>query len=256
MTTTPAGTVVGTERRGRVFVISMRRENKRNAVDAEMTALLDAAFNEFEDDADLWAAVLAGSLPAFCAGTDLRAGSGDPTPRGGAYGLIGRLRSKPVIAAVDGAALGGGFEVVLACDLVVASRAAVFGLPEAQRGTVAVYGGLFRGPRALPLNVLKELALTGRPLDASRAYALGLVNRLVEPGNALAGAVELAEEICACSPISVRESLRVIELCAALFDDVGRRSTEEARLAIVASADMREGIDAFLERRAPSWTGR
>ena len=243
-----------TARWGHVYVVSMQREAKRNAIDARMAAALDGAFNEFSDDPSLWVAILTGTASAFCAGTDLHEGSGDPTGRGGAYGIITRSRSKPLIAAVEGAAVGGGLEIVLACDLVVASRAAQFGLPEAARGTVPVYGGLFRGPRALPLNVLKELAFTGRPIDAERCFGLGFVNRLVECGEALNGALRLAEEICACSPVSVQESLRVIDRTTTIHDETGWQSTAVARDVILTSADMREGIAAFLERRAPRWS--
>ena len=130
---------------------------------------------------------------AFSAGTDLAVGAGPPTPRGGGYGVVRRDRATPLIAAVEGLAYGGGFEIVLACDLVVAARTARFALPETARGLVANCGALFRAPRALPLNIAREMLLTGDPLDAERAWSLGLVNRLVEPGTAEQAALELAE---------------------------------------------------------------
>ncbi len=143
---------VATRTEGRVLVISMQREAKRNAIDAAMTAGIDAALNRLDDDASLWAGVLTGTATVFSAGTDLAVGPGPPTDRGGPYGIIRRKRRRPLIAAVEGPALGGGLEIVLACDLVVAASDARLGLPEVSRGVLATCGGLFRGPRALPLN--------------------------------------------------------------------------------------------------------
>ena len=150
-----------------------------------MTLGLDAAMNLLEDDDALWAGVLTGNGRAFSAGSDLADPDRNSTERGGPYGLIRRARRKPLIAAVDGLAFGGGFEMVLACDLVVASRRARFALPEVKRGLLALYGGVFRGARALPLNLAREMVLTGEPIDAERAHALGLVNRLCDDGAAL-----------------------------------------------------------------------
>jgi len=186
---------VTTERRGRVLVVRMDRPAKRNAVDAAMTAALDAALNELEDDPDLWCGVLTGGPEMFCAGTDLAQGPGSPTERGGNYGVVRRTRGTPLVAAVEGIAYGGGFEIVLACDLVVAGRSARFGLPEVTRGVIANCGALFRAPRPLPLTVAKQLLLTGQPLPASRAYELGLVTELVDDGGAEAAAVTVAEQI-------------------------------------------------------------
>ena len=184
-------------RHGRVLVVTLRREEKRNAIDEETALGIDGALNELEDDDDLWVGVITGGTQVFSAGTDLRVGSGSGTERGGPYGIIRRRRSKPLIAAVEGFALGGGMEIVLACDLVVASSTATFGLPEVRRGLLALYGGVFRSARALPLNVAKEIVLTGDPIDAARAERHGLVNVVTEPGGALAGALALAERICA-----------------------------------------------------------
>src|SRR3954467_3746298 len=155
-----------TERRGRVLVVRLDRPSKRNAIDAEMAAGLDAAMNTLDDDPEIWAGVLTGTDEVFSAGTDLVAGPGAPTPRGGEYGLARRRRTTPLVAAVEGMALGGGFELVLSCDLVVASRTALFGLPEVRLGLVANCGGLFRGPRLLPVNIARELLLTGEPISA------------------------------------------------------------------------------------------
>ncbi len=216
---------------------------------------IDAALNELEDDDDLWVGILTGGTEVFCAGTDLRVGSGPGTERGGPYGIIRRRRAKALVAAVEGAALGGGMEMVLACDLVVASNTASFGLPEVRRGLLALYGGVFRSARALPLNVAKEIVLTGDPIDALRAERLGLVNLVTGPGAALDGALGLAERICANAPVAVRQSLQLLEACAA--DDEGSwLLTDRAMAAVMASEDAREGRAAFLERRPPQWRGR
>lgn len=245
-----------TERHGRVLLIRMTRPDKRNAVDAAMTAGLDEALNTLDDDPDLWCGVLAGDATAFCAGTDLAAGSGGPTPRGGNYGVVRRDRRRPLIAAVEGVAYGGGFEIVLACDMVVASTTARFGLPEVARGLVANCGALFRAPRPLPLTIAKQLLVTGRPLDAERAYTLGLVSELVEPGGAEAAALALAAVVCENSPLAVSVSLRALERVVSEPDERGWNATEIASAAIDRSADRTEGIAAFLEKRPPRWTGR
>ena len=247
---------ITTERRGRVLLIRMDRAAKRNAIDAAMTAGLDAALNELDDDPDLWAGVLAGTLVAFSAGTDLVAGPGEPTARGGNYGVVRRDRATPLIAAVEGLAYGGGFEIVLACDMVVASRTARFALPETARGLVANCGALFRGPRALPRNVAHEMLLTGDPLDADRAWSLGLVNRLVDAGEAEATAVQLAQRVCANAPVAQRASLRAVAAVFADQDERGWEVTGAAHDAIAGSADATEGITAFTEKRDPRWTNR
>ncbi|MGH9017858.1 MAG: enoyl-CoA hydratase-related protein, partial [Acidimicrobiales bacterium] len=206
--------VVERTRHDRVLVVALQREEKRNAVDEEMALGIDGALNELEDDDDLWVGILTGTASVFSAGTDLRAGSGSGTERGGPYGIIRRTHAKPLIAAVEGIAFGGGMEMVLACDLVVAARTASFGLPEVKRGLLALYGGVFRSARVLPLNVAKEIVLTGDPIDAARAERLGLVNVITEPGAALDGAMALAARICANSPVAVRQSLQLLEACA------------------------------------------
>ncbi|MHA6794044.1 enoyl-CoA hydratase-related protein [Pseudonocardia bannensis] len=248
--------VVHTERRGRVLLIRMERPAKRNAVDAEMTRGLDAALNELDDDPELWAGVLAGTADAFCAGTDLASGAGEPTPRGGNYGVVRRDRSTPLIAAVEGVAYGGGFEIVLSCDLVVASRTARFALPEVARGLIANCGALFRTHRPLPLNIAREMLLTGEPLGAERAWSLGLVNELTEPGRAEQAALALAERVCANAPVAVGATLRALEEVVAEPDERGWAATARATETIMASADREEGVAAFLDKRPPRWTGR
>jgi enoyl-CoA hydratase len=247
---------VSTERRGRVWIVRLERPEKRNAMNAEMTRGLDAAMNAFEDDAELWVGILTGVPGVFSAGSDLRDAQFNTTERGGPYGLIRRPRRKPLIAAVDGLAYGGGFEMVLACDLVVASRAASFALPEVKRGLFALYGGPPRAVNTLPLNVARELALTGDPLSAERAERLGLVNVLTEPGRALDEALALAERIGANGPVAVRESLRAINEAIEAADAAAWTISGEAAKVVNTSEDTREGVAAFLEKRAPSWKGR
>jgi len=247
---------VTVEVRGRVLLVRLDRDAKLNAMDREMTLGLDAAMNRLEDDAELWVGVLTGNGRAFSAGSDLADPDRNSTERGGPYGLIRRERRKPLIAAVDGLAFGGGFEMVLACDLVVASTRARFALPEVKRGLLALYGGVFRGARALPLNLAREMVLTGDPIGAERAFALGLVNRLVDDGAALDEALSLAESICANSPVAVRESLGIVNQANEASDALAWQLSAEATARVRASEDSREGIAAFLEKRAPLWRGR
>lgn len=248
--------LVLTQRRGRVLVITLNREAKRNAIDRAMADGLDAALNQLDDDPDIWVGVLAAAGPVFCAGSDLTSAGDYKTERGGSYAVISRDRTKPLIAAVDGPALGGGLEIVLACDLVVASTSAEFGLPEVRRGLVPTCAGLFRGPRALPLNLARELVLTGDPMSAERAVAAGLVNLVVAPGAARDAAVELADRICLNSPVAVQACLTAMNGLASSDDARGWAATDAAIAALGASADAREGINAFLEKRPPVWTGR
>jgi enoyl-CoA hydratase len=247
--------LVTARRQGRVLVIAMERAEKRNAINRVMADELDAALNQLDDDAELWAGVLTGTKEIFCAGSDLTSGGDYVTERGGEYGLIRRERRKPLIAAVEGKALGGGLEVVLACDLVVASAAAQFGLPEVTIGVIPTCAGLFRAPRALPLNVARQLILTGRPIDAQRAYEVGLVNVLAEPGGALDEAMRLAEDICANAPVSVQACLAALNSLVADDDPLGWHETTQAMATVMRSADALEGVAAFLEKRPPKWTG-
>ena len=246
---------VSTEVRGRVLVVRIDREAKRNAIDQTTTEGIGAALDRLEDDPDLWAGVITGTTEVFSAGTDMRAGMSS-TERGGQYGIIRRRRLKPLVAAVEGFALGGGMEVVLACDLVVASTTATFGLPEVNRSLVPICAGVFRSARALPLNVAKEILLTGDPIDADRAERIGLVNRVVAPGAALDEAVALAERISRNGPVAVRETMRILDGLVAEEDARGWELTGVAEQAIYGADDTKEGVTAFFERREPRWTGR
>ena len=248
--------MVSTERRGRVLVVTMEREAKRNAVDRQLADELDAALNLLDDDPDLWAGVLTGTPNVFSAGSDMTAAGDNVTERGGEYGIIRRVRRTPLVAAVEGPALGGGMEIVLACDLVVASTSATFGLPEVARGLVATSGALFRAARLLPVNLAREMLLTGERIDAERAHAAGLVNRLADPGHAVAVAVELAERITANGPVAVQATMAAVNGLLADGDEQGWEATREAMQTIARSEDAREGMAAFFERRPPEWTGR
>ncbi|SFK19628.1 enoyl-CoA hydratase-related protein [Amycolatopsis sacchari] len=244
------------EVRGRVLVVRIEREEKRNAIDVDTALGIDEALNRLDDEPDLWVGVLTGTRTVFSAGTDLKAGLDFRTERGGEYGVIRRQREKPLVAAVEGIAFGGGFEIALACDLVVASTAARFALPETLRGLVPTSGALFRAVRALPPHVAKELLITGAELSGERAHHFGLVNRLTEPGHALEGALAVAEEICSSSPVAVRAVLGAVAAQLADDDRRGWAETERAVESIRGSADRHEGIAAFFERRPPRWSGR
>jgi enoyl-CoA hydratase len=247
--------------RGRLAVITMNRPEARNAVNGAVSAGLRDAVERLEADDDLWAGVIAGNGPVFSAGADLKevsAGRADANvvERGGFAGITRLERSKPLIAAVDGPALAGGCEVALSCDLVVASTAASFGIPEVKRGLIAGAGGLFRLPRTMPLNWAMELALTGDSFSAERAYQAGLVNELCEPGTAVEHAIALGERICRNAPLAVRASRDVMLRTALAADADAWRINDEAIEATLATDDVREGSTAFVEKREPVWSGR
>jgi enoyl-CoA hydratase len=246
---------VSTRRRGRTLVITMAREAKRNALNVDITLGIDAAMNELEDDPELWCGVLTGGERVFSAGADLAGGPGDPTERGGLVGLITRQRSKPLIAAVEGYALGGGMELVLCCDMVVASRTAEFGLPEVKRGLMPDFGGAFRVARVLPVNVAREMLLTAQNLNAERAERLGFVNLVTDAGEALAGALALAVRVSANAPLAVREALALFNFEVNGDEEAMWSRSDAAHARLVASDDVKEGIGAFFERRPPNWTG-
>jgi enoyl-CoA hydratase len=247
---------------GHIAVVTLARPEARNAINAEVAVGLEAAVDALEADSDTWVVVLTGAGPdVFCSGADLKevaAGRGSTlrTERGGFAGFVYRERSKPWIAAVNGKALAGGTELVLACDLVVAAEHATFGLPEVLRGMIAAAGGLYRLPRAIPPNVALELILTSNQLDAQRAQSLGLVNRLVLASDLREAALELAGEIARNAPLAVRESLRVVRRAHELTEYELRALTRQALECVMASEDFKEGPRAFVEKRPPRWTGR
>lgn len=247
--------LVTSEERGQVLVIRIDREAKRNAINREVALGIESALDVLEERSDLRVAVLTGSPSIFSAGTDLKDGHGARTERGGEYGVIRRRRRKPLIAAVEGAALGGGFEIVLACDLVVASSQARFGLPEGLRGVLPTSGALFLASRALPRNVATRMLLTGEDLSSKQGYDLGLVNEVTEPGGAVERAVELGELVCRAAPTSVTQILLAQQQLVVEQDARGWQATTDALQFVLDSADMKEGAAAFFEKRAPEWPG-
>jgi len=248
-------------RRGQVEVLTLNRPEARNAVNGDVSAEMEAALDAAEADDDVGAVIVTGAGDVFCAGADLKAiASGNAraieTERGSFAGFVARDFAKPRIAAVNGAAVAGGFEIVLACDLVVAAETAVFGLPEVKRGLFAAAGGPFRLARRVPLATATEIVLTGDPIDAPRALALGLVNQVVPRDQVVDAAVALAERIAANAPVAVRCSLRMLREAPDLPEpDAWRRSGELAG-EVFRSEDAREGPRAFAEKRPPRWTGR
>lgn len=253
--------MVDYEIRGRVGVLKINRPEKKNAVNGDVAQGMEAALDKLEDDPDVWLGVLTAEGNVFCAGADLKAinegRAGDlQTERGGFGGIVARSRTKPLIAAVDGPALAGGTEIVLSCDMVVASTAASFGIPEVKRSLVAAAGGLFRLPRMLPRNIALELGLTGDPISAERAYQFGMVNELCEPGTALDTALAFAERIAKNAPLAVRETLRLMIELKDADDETGFKESGAAMIGLAQSEDFWEGPKAFLEKRDPQWTGK
>ncbi len=258
--------IVTYETRDRVALITLNRPDARNAVNGDVAEAMEAAIDMMENDDDVWVGIIQAntegqSNPVFCAGADLKAinsgqGASLNTERGGFAGFTYRERKKPVIVAVDGLATAGGCEIVLACDLVIATTRSSFGLAEAKRNLVAGAGGLFRLPRAIGRNAAMELILTGEPLSAQRAHELGLVNRLVEPGQATEQAFALAAQITAAAPLAVWESRKVVLASATEDDDTLKKMTDTAMGVMMRSEDLGEGLTAFIEKRAPQWKGR
>src|SRR5579875_2232853 len=260
-TATTPGEPVVRERRGRVEIVRLNREAQRNAINGPTAKALDRIFDELTEDPEVWAVVLTGTGErAFCAGLDLKAfaagEAGDVmSTKGGFAGIAARKFPKPLVAAVNGAALAGGFEIVLSCDLVVAAEHATFGIPEVKRGLVAAGGGLIRLERLIPRNVALELALTGDPIDARRAQSLGLVNKVVAAEQLLDEALALAERICENAPLAVRTSKEIMRRARALPEDEAWRMNGELTAPIFTSRDAIEGATAFAERRPPVWQG-
>jgi enoyl-CoA hydratase/carnithine racemase len=239
--------------------ITLNRPEVRNAIDKPTADALAAALDEVDERADVTVAIITGTGSTFCAGMDLKAFSATKERPlhevRGAFGIVRKPPAKAIIAAIEGNALGGGLEIALACDLIVATRSSRLGLPEVKRGLVAAAGGVVRLPRRIPRGVAMELILTGEPVTAERALELGLVNRLAEDGQALSVARELAAAIAANAPLAVRAAKRIADESAdwALDDAFDRQAayTDEVR----SSNDAAEGARAFVEKRVPQWTG-
>ncbi|MDE1949820.1 MAG: crotonase/enoyl-CoA hydratase family protein [Burkholderiales bacterium] len=241
-----------------LVVITINRPEVKNAVNRAVSYGVCEALDEMERRPDLRLAILTGAGGNFCTGMDLKAFARGEVTRVEGRGILGIAYTppkKPLIAAVEGYALAGGFESALACDLIVASRSAVFGLPEARRGLAAAAGGLLRLPRLIPQRIAMEIALTGQPVSAERLERYGLINALVEPGQALAAAKAMARTILANAPLSVELGKRVIvEQRDWPLDEMFAR--QEAVLGhLLRSNDAREGAAAFIEKRPPRWTG-
>jgi enoyl-CoA hydratase/carnithine racemase len=239
--------------------VTLNRPQARNAVNVALTLRLEEIVHTIEADPTLRVAILAAAPgPAFCAGADLAevaAGRGLElmTRDGGFAGFVYAVRHKPWIAAVHGFAVGGGLEFALACDMVVASSDAVFGLPEPKRGLLAAAGGAYRLPRAIPRAIALEMLTTGTTINAHRAHELGLVNRVVEPAALPDAALALAAQVAANAPLSVRESLAIGRAAAELDEAQLRRLSTDATARVMASDDAREGPRAFVEKRPPVW---
>jgi enoyl-CoA hydratase/carnithine racemase len=245
------------ERRGRVLVITINRPEARNAVNLAVSQGLADAIDELDANTDLSVAVITGAGGNFSAGMDLKAfAAGEVVGiEGRGIGFTHRPPRKPLISAVEGYALAGGTEIVLATDLVVASRTAKFGIPEVKRGLVAAGGGLMRLPRRIPYQKALEIALTGDSFTAEQAEAWGFVNVLTEPGEALAGAIKLAERITANGPLAIATTKEIVVKSAQWSEDEMWEKVLPFIRPILTSNDAREGAKAFAEKREPNWTG-
>jgi enoyl-CoA hydratase len=248
-----------TERQGNVLLITINRPEVRNAVNAAVAAGMASAMEELDGDDSLSVGVLTGAGGFFCAGMDLGAFVKGESPWFGDRGFAGiaqRAARKPLIAAIEGFAVAGGMEIALACDLIVAAKGAKMGIPEAKRSLVAAGGALLRLPQRMPYHVVMELALTGDLLPAERFHEFGVVNRLVEPGAAVEGALELAARVAASGPLALIASKQILQeqfdwSTAEMWDKQGAISGP-----VFASEDSKEGANAFKEKRAPVWQGK
>jgi len=250
------------ERRGHIEILTLNRPDARNAINGAVARAFSSFMDELTDDDDCWVVVITGSgEKAFSAGMDLKAfSSGEGAEileaKGGFAGLTRRDFPKPMIAAVNGPALAGGLEVMLSCDLVVAAEHATFGIPEAKRGLIAAAGGLIRLPVRLPMAVALELAMTGDTIDAARALALGLINKVVPAGSVLTEALALAERIAANAPLAVRYSKSVMKRATGVPEAEAWEINQEVMDIVFGSADAMEGASAFAQKRAPDWQGK
>jgi enoyl-CoA hydratase len=241
------------------LVIRINRPHRRNAFDGATARALEAVIDGYDADDALGCAVLTGSDIVFSAGQDLIAAAGGDMAIGerrGGFGIMATPPTKPIIAAVEGHALAGGLELCLACDLIVSSRTATMGLPEAARSLVAVGGGCFRLPKRIPYHLAMELVITGKAWPATRFAELGLVNKLTEPGQAVHGAIELAAEVLAAGPLAVRASKQIAAHAYQWTDAEAWQKQMEYAAPVMASEDLQEGLRAFAEKRDPVWKGR
>jgi enoyl-CoA hydratase len=257
----PSGAdAIRTERHGEhILIIRMHRPHRRNAFDSATAHALEAVIDAYEDDDQLRCAILTGSDIVFSAGQDLIAAASKDmgtTQRRGGFGIMTQPPTKPIIAAVEGHALAGGLELCLACDLIVSSRTATMGIPEAAKSLVAIGGGCYRLPKRIPYHLAMELAITGKPWPATRFAELGLVNKLTEPGQALAGALELAQDVLAAGPLAVRASKQIVQHTYDWTEPEARKNQMDYVAPVMASEDLQEGLRAFAEKRPAVWKGR
>jgi len=246
-----------TEVRGNVLIVTLNRPEAKNAANKALAEGVAAAMDRLDSDKDLRVGIITGAGGTFCSGMDLKgflAGETPQIPGKGFAGLTEAPPAKPLIAAVDGYALAGGFEIALACDLIVANKDSKFGIPEVKRGLAAAAGGLVRLPRQIPQRLAMELALTGEFVSAQRAYEMGLINRVVE-GVALEGALQLAETISANGPLAVAASKQVIREQQDWSQAEQWKNQYALTAKVFTSSDAREGAAAFAQKRAPNWTG-
>ncbi len=246
-----------TEVRGNVLIVTLNRPEAKNAANKALAEGVAAAMDRLDSDGDLRVGIITGAGGTFCSGMDLKgflAGETPQIPGKGFAGLTEAPPAKPLIAAVDGYALAGGFEIALACDLIVANKDSKFGIPEVKRGLAAAAGGLVRLPRQIPQRLAMELALTGEFVTAQRAYEMGLINRVVD-GVALEGALQLAEAISANGPLAVAASKQVIREQQDWSQTEQWKNQYTLTAKVFTSNDAREGAAAFAQKRAPNWTG-
>ena len=246
------------QRRGRVEILTINRPEARNAINLAVATALSEALDDAERDDDCWVVILTGADDkAFSAGMDLKAfAQGEfPITEKGFAGITKRDFPKPIIAAVNGSALAGGFEIMLSCDLVVAAAHARFGIPEAARGLIAGGGGLIRLAKRIPRAIALELALTAAPIDAERALAIGLINRVVPAESLLDEAIALAEQIAKNAPLAVRVSKQVMLGSIEMAEAEAWALNDASFGTIGRSHDAMEGAIAFAEKREPNWTG-
>lgn len=243
-----------------ILVVTLNRPEARNAFNGEMSAQMEAAMDRYASDATLWVCIIRGEGSSFSAGMDLKAaarGEFGMMPKRGGFGILYDPPLKPLIAAVEGHAFAGGFELALSCDLIVAANNSSFGLPEVKWSLIAIGGGVLRLPQRLPYHIAMEMVLTAQPKKATELAQLGLVNRVVEPGESFAAALDLARAILANAPLAVQGSKEVVHRSVAeqwSFAD-GLVNQKGAMKVVAKSADYRQGLTSFAEKRANIWTG-
>lgn len=247
------------ERHGNVLLITLNRPDARNSVNAALAQGIALALDELDEDAGLQVGVITGAGKGFSAGMDLKAfvrGESPHVDGRGFAGIVQKPPRKPLIAAIEGFAVAGGLEIALSCDLIVAARDARLGIPEVKRSLVAAGGALLRLPQRIPYHVAMEMALTGEPISAERAYDVGLVNRLAEPGGAVDTALALAETVAENAPLALAASKRIIVESPEWSEEERWQRQGEISGPVFVSEDAREGATAFAEKRNPVWKGR